>query len=224
MLPPAPALFSTTNCWPNSSDTFAATTRARMSVVPPAANGTTNFTGRVGQSAARARRNGSAASAAPLIRTARRVGRRRVEDFMLNVLQEGEASNRRVGKAAGSRARAIRRRAHHHDCRAGGWWARRKGAFAHPTRSSPHALFLEIFQGAGMERHGGAGLHLVVERETLGFLVHGDDVGLLLHQRLDDGVGVVVAHLVAGDDQVPDLGDGIVLVVAGIRACLDLAR
>src|SRR3954454_12256122 len=77
MLPPAPALFSTTNCWPNSSDIFAATTRARMSVVPPAANGTTNRTGRAGQLSARARRDssGSAPSAAPPSITLRRVGR-----------------------------------------------------------------------------------------------------------------------------------------------------
>src|ERR1700716_1795051 len=72
-----------------------------------------------------------------------------------------------------------------------------------------------------MERDRRALLHLVVEREAFGFLVHGDDVGLLLHQRLDDGIGVVVAHLVAGDDQVPDLGDGVVLVLAGIGAGLD---
>src|SRR6187431_335259 len=82
----------------------------------------------------------------------------------------------------------------------------------------PDALFLEIFQRAGVERDRGTLLHLVVERKTLGFLVYGDDIGLLLHQRLDDGIGVVVAHLVAGDDQVPDFGYGIVLVGARIRA------
>ena len=46
-----------------------------------------------------------------------------------------------------------------------------------------------------MERHRRAVLHLVIQREALGFLVHGDDVGLLLHQRLDDVVGVVIAIL-----------------------------
>src|SRR3954462_8492255 len=65
-------------------------------------------------------------------------------------------------------------------------------------------LLLEVFQRARMERDRRALLHLVVERKTLGFLVHGDDVGLLFHQRLDDAIGVLVAHLVAGDDQVPD--------------------
>src|ERR1700712_3621864 len=86
--------------------------------------------------------------------------------------------------------------------------------FAHPTKIcalASDALFLEIFQRAGMERDRRALLHLIVEREAFGFLVHGDDVGLFLHQRLDDGIGVVVAHLVAGDDQVPDLGNGVVL-------------
>src|ERR1700712_5584048 len=69
------------NCWPNSSDTLAATTRARMSVVPPAAKGTISLTGRVGHSAARARRGSSdrpPRAAAP-VRTERRLGRRLLE-------------------------------------------------------------------------------------------------------------------------------------------------
>src|SRR5205823_1002840 len=78
----------------------------------------------------------------------------------------------------------------------------RRGVTAVRTLTAD-AFFLEIFQRAGMERDWRAVLHLVIERETLGFLVNRDDVGLLLHQRLDDGVGVVIAHLVAGDDQVP---------------------
>ena len=41
---------------------------------------------------------------------------------------------RRVGKANGSRMRA-RWRAHHLARCAGRWWARRKGAFAHPTKA-----------------------------------------------------------------------------------------
>src|SRR6188474_797222 len=48
-LPPAPARLSTMNCWPNAFDSSGATARARMSVVPPAANGTTILTGFVGQ-------------------------------------------------------------------------------------------------------------------------------------------------------------------------------
>ena len=40
----------------NSSEAWAATTRARMSVVPPAANGTINLTGRAGHCSARAPR------------------------------------------------------------------------------------------------------------------------------------------------------------------------
>jgi len=77
MLPPAPALFSTMNCWPNSSETLAATTRAKMSVVPPAANGTTSLTGRDGHCSARAPRgiDVNAPNAVPPIRTERRLGR-----------------------------------------------------------------------------------------------------------------------------------------------------
>src|SRR5258705_2714832 len=76
MLPRAPALFSTMNCWPNSSEILAATTRARMSVVPPAAKGTTSLTGRVGHCSARAGRgeSDSAPSAAAPVRTERRFG------------------------------------------------------------------------------------------------------------------------------------------------------
>src|SRR6478609_2648130 len=48
-LPPAPARLSTMNCWPNALDSSGAIARARMSVVPPAANGTTMRTGLVGQ-------------------------------------------------------------------------------------------------------------------------------------------------------------------------------
>ena len=40
MLPPAPAMFSTMNCWPRRSDSFCPISRAMTSVGPPAANGT----------------------------------------------------------------------------------------------------------------------------------------------------------------------------------------
>src|SRR3989442_4381466 len=49
MLPPAPARFSTTNCWPKALESSGAIARARMSVVPPGAKGTTILTGLVGQ-------------------------------------------------------------------------------------------------------------------------------------------------------------------------------
>ena len=49
MLPPAPARLSTMNCWPKALVSSGASARARMSVVPPAANGTTMRTGLVGQ-------------------------------------------------------------------------------------------------------------------------------------------------------------------------------
>src|SRR5262245_24938904 len=45
MLPPAPALFSITNCCPSSSAILAPMTRATVSVGPPAENDTTIRTG-----------------------------------------------------------------------------------------------------------------------------------------------------------------------------------
>src|SRR5262245_39881980 len=51
---PAPGTFSTITGWPTSSDSRAAMMRAEVSTGPPAANGTTMVTGRVGQSCARA--------------------------------------------------------------------------------------------------------------------------------------------------------------------------
>jgi hypothetical protein len=50
--PPALTRFSTTKGWPNFSESRCAAMRAIMSVLPPAASGTTMVTGRVGQSSA----------------------------------------------------------------------------------------------------------------------------------------------------------------------------
>jgi hypothetical protein len=49
MLPPAPARLSTTTGWPRSLLMYWPTTRARMSVVPPAENGTTIVIGLLGK-------------------------------------------------------------------------------------------------------------------------------------------------------------------------------
>src|SRR5262249_689924 len=49
VVPPAPALFSITNCWPSRRDIRSANMRANTSVLPPAANGTTTVTGLEGQ-------------------------------------------------------------------------------------------------------------------------------------------------------------------------------
>src|SRR6185503_5425579 len=65
MLPPAPARFSTTTDCPHASASFCASSRATTSVAPPAANGTTIFTGLAGQDcAATSAGNASASSAA----------------------------------------------------------------------------------------------------------------------------------------------------------------
>src|ERR1019366_995642 len=47
LMPPAPPTFSMITCWPSSSDKRGASTRAMVSVAPPAPNGTTMVTGRV---------------------------------------------------------------------------------------------------------------------------------------------------------------------------------
>ena len=47
-MPPAPPTFSITTCWPSISLIRAPTTRPSTSVGPPAANGITMVTGRVG--------------------------------------------------------------------------------------------------------------------------------------------------------------------------------
>src|SRR5687767_7957522 len=47
-LPPAPLLFSMTNCWPRRADSRSEKMRAAASTLPPAANGTITVTGRVG--------------------------------------------------------------------------------------------------------------------------------------------------------------------------------
>src|SRR5205814_9582990 len=47
--PPAPVLFSTMNCCPRESASLAPRMRASGSTEPPGGNGTTNFTGFVGQ-------------------------------------------------------------------------------------------------------------------------------------------------------------------------------
>jgi hypothetical protein len=48
MLPPAPALFSTTNCWPSRSPMALAAVRPITSVGPPGGKGTTMRTGLAG--------------------------------------------------------------------------------------------------------------------------------------------------------------------------------
>src|SRR5262249_59798047 len=53
-MPAAAPTFSTITCWPKLMLRYGAKTRAKTSNAPPAANGTTMVTGRVGQSCASA--------------------------------------------------------------------------------------------------------------------------------------------------------------------------
>jgi hypothetical protein len=48
IVPPAPALFSTTTLWPSLSERRCATMRATMSVEPPGANPTMSLIGLFG--------------------------------------------------------------------------------------------------------------------------------------------------------------------------------
>src|ERR1700679_109635 len=54
MVPPAPGIFSTTTGWPSARAIRSLTTRATVSVGPPALNGTTTVMGRDGKSSAEA--------------------------------------------------------------------------------------------------------------------------------------------------------------------------
>src|SRR5262245_51913904 len=62
-LPPPPARFSTTNGCPSSSLKTCAISRANRSAVPPAGNGTTIVTGRLGQACAETARGESSTAA-----------------------------------------------------------------------------------------------------------------------------------------------------------------
>src|SRR5712691_1801213 len=65
IVPPAPVTFSTTTCWPKIFDIGPATSRATVSDGPPAWNGATMVTNRVGKSCARAPGAPASCSAAP---------------------------------------------------------------------------------------------------------------------------------------------------------------
>ena len=64
VVPPAPATFSTTNCWPSALEKYSPVMRAITSVGPPAANGTMMVTGRVGYCWSAAKADDAAISAA----------------------------------------------------------------------------------------------------------------------------------------------------------------
>src|SRR5262249_44935397 len=78
-MPPAPATFSTTTCWPRMSLKRAARMRPSVSTGPPAAQGTTMVTARLGQSCALAVVSGAsnnAIAAAPAMTLGMRSSRR----------------------------------------------------------------------------------------------------------------------------------------------------
>ncbi len=70
MVPPAPGRFSTTTGWPRICDSRWATTREELSVMPPAAKGTTQVMPRLGQGVSARARPGVASVAASRLRRA----------------------------------------------------------------------------------------------------------------------------------------------------------
>ena len=88
MVPPAPVTFSTTTGWPRSFAMPSATMREITSVGPPAENGTTIVTGRLGKGCC-ARRAAGAASASGMAAAAAASKLRRcigVSSFILSWL------------------------------------------------------------------------------------------------------------------------------------------
>src|SRR5690242_402963 len=83
MLPPAPALFSTTNALPSDCDSLSPTMRASASAGPPAGNGTIIRTGRSGY---------GACADAPALASATAESRITRKDFMFVFLPSGEPS------------------------------------------------------------------------------------------------------------------------------------
>src|SRR3982750_2887418 len=67
MLPPAPARFSTTTCWPRSSESAGAMMRAVVSVPPPGSKPTTVVTGLFGYWACAERAATPSAMAAAIV-------------------------------------------------------------------------------------------------------------------------------------------------------------
>src|SRR3954471_19901314 len=81
-LPPEPPLFSTTNCWPVSSESFWQAMRDSTSVGPPAGNRLMYLTGLFGQlSAARAMPGAIIGAASALLASDNARRRRRVSLF-----------------------------------------------------------------------------------------------------------------------------------------------
>ena len=106
---PAPGRFSITTDWPpQRADRRSARMRATTSVGPPAANGTTSFTGRDGNSAA------VCAAAAATEVASRRTGAMTLNVFIIcfSSVPAHSSSGRRVGKAQNRCARGVARLAH----------------------------------------------------------------------------------------------------------------
>src|SRR5262249_22068379 len=94
-MPPAPETFSTTTCWRRTSARCCCSTRASVSIGPPAANGTTMVTGRFGQSCACAALVHTVPITAAAIRIARMVSSL-VAALTLSTALAGEHSHDRV--------------------------------------------------------------------------------------------------------------------------------
>ena len=102
MLPPAPALFSTMKVWPKALPSSGARARARMSVVPPAAKGTTMRTGLVGQAPWARSQCGATTPAAP-----RQTSERRRSDMVDGSLRPDASARRQCRRAIGGEKKGL---------------------------------------------------------------------------------------------------------------------
>src|SRR6478735_9213839 len=83
------------------------------------------------------------------------------------------------------------------------------------------ALFGEVLHRAGMPGNGRGVLLLVLQLEVLGLLVHRHDLRLLVEDGLDDVVGRLLVHGLAGDQDVLHGGLLVVVVHAAVRLLRD---
>src|SRR5688572_10938160 len=90
----------------------------------------------------------------------------------------------------------------------------RRGFRLEPEAGSLHldALLLEVLERTRMPRQRARRGFLVLELEVLRFLVHGDQILLVLEDRLHDVVGGLVTQVLVRDE---DVHDGRLLVVRG---------
>src|SRR4029079_5872890 len=84
-----------------------------------------------------------------------------------------------------------------------------------------YAMRGHVLHRARMPRDRRIGFDLVFEREVLGLAMHRDEVRLLVEDRLDDVVGVLIRHLGVRDQDIPHDGVLVVRRLPGVSARFD---